>query len=258
MKIVFIGAGNLATNLCHALKFAGHDIIQVYSRTIESAQVLTNLCGGVPVNDIKLIANDADLYVVALKDSVLSELLPDICNGRSDKIFVHTAGSVTMDIFKGLTDNYGVVYPLQTFSKSRILAFDDIPCFIEANNPATEKTLQTLAESICKNVRIISSEQRKHIHLAAVFASNFSNHCYALAADILERNSLSFNCLLPLIKETANKVEYMHPAKAQTGPAVRFDENIISKQSALLDYNQDMRRVYDLMSLNIHKKSSSL
>ena len=86
MKIVFIGAGNLATNLCHALKVAGHEILQVYSRTIESAQVLTNLCGGVPLNDIKLIDNDADLYVVALKDSVLSELLPDICNGRRDKI----------------------------------------------------------------------------------------------------------------------------------------------------------------------------
>ena len=127
MKIAMIGAGNLATNLAKALYAKGHEIIEVYSRTMEAARELASCVEATPRNDINDVTCDADIYILALKDSVLGDIIPPLCEGRTDSVFVHTAGSVSIDVFKGHAIRYGVVYPMQTFSKSREVDFSVIP-----------------------------------------------------------------------------------------------------------------------------------
>lgn len=252
MKIVLVGAGNLATNLGKALFDAGNDILQVYSRTMESASVLATALGGAPVTAIDCITTDADVYIVSVKDSVIAEIVPFLCKERENKIFLHTSGSVSLDVFKGMALHYGVLYPMQTFSKTKLLSFKNIPCFIEGNDNYTLETSRILAESISENVRILSSEARKHLHLAAVFACNFVNHCYEISSEILAKHNIPFDVMLPLIDETANKVHNMEPCKAQTGPAVRYDQNVIRMQSELLRENPIFKQIYESMSLSIN------
>lgn len=255
MKLVFIGAGRLATNLGRALMEAGHDIVQVYSRTMTSAQAAATIMGAAPTDDIKSIRRDADVYLCAVKDSALIDLIPLLCKGREQKVFLHTAGSVDMTVFKGMALHYGVLYPMQTFSKERKVNFGEIPCFIEANDEFALKHIQQLAESVSQRVSYLSSADRKYLHLAAVFVSNFTNHCYTLAADILKSHGMDFDVMLPLVDETARKVHTMQPADAQTGPAVRYDENVIRAQSQLLSGNPLVKELYDRMSMSIHKKA---
>ena len=130
MKIVLIGAGNVATSLGKALLDAGNDILQVYSRTQESAARLAEMLGGSPVTDLDKVNPEADVYIVSVKDSVIAELVPRLCKGRAEKVFLHTAGSIPADVFEGMALHYGVLYPMQTFSKGKLLDFNDIPCFI--------------------------------------------------------------------------------------------------------------------------------
>lgn len=257
MKVVLIGAGRLAHHLGRALLAAGHDIMQVYSRTMESAGRLAAIAGGSPTTNVADITVDADVYIMAVKDSALPDLIPQVCKGREQKVFLHTAGSIPIDVFKGMALHYGVLYPLQTFSKERDLDFSVIPCFIEGNDDYAKNAVMRLAQSVSTNVRFMSSEDRRYVHLAAIFACNFVNHCYALSADILARHGIPFGIMLPLIDETASKVHTMTPAEAQTGPAMRYDENVIRSQSQSLAYNPFVKDIYDRMSISIHKKATS-
>lgn len=252
MNITLIGSGNVATHLGQALKVAGHRIIQVYSRTQAHAEILASQLQAQPISEWKAITNAANLYVFALKDSALCEAISMVCAGKMDKIFVHTAGSVAMDVFKGHVNHYGVIYPLQTFSKQRQVAFQHIPCFLEASDEATAATLQQLTQTLTSTIHWMSSSQRQAIHLAAVFACNFTNHCYELANEVLQTEQIPFSTLLPLINETATKVNTLTPQVAQTGPAVRFDENIINKQLELLRHHPRLQKIYELMSQSIH------
>ena len=180
MKIVFIGSGNLATRLSLEMKRKGMEIIQVYSHTESHAERLAKqlACDWTAMlNEIKA---DADLYVFSLKDTVLEEVISQI--KPNNGLWVHTAGSMPVDIFKGYAKHYGVMYPLQTFSRERSVDFQVIPFFIEANTSENELKLRQVAELLSQDVRILSSEKRKSLHLAAVFACNFTNHIYALAA----------------------------------------------------------------------------
>lgn len=252
MKIVLIGAGNLATSLGKALLDAGNDILQVYSRTMESAATLASTVGGSPVTKIDSVTKDADVYIVSIKDSAIAEIAPLLCKDRGEKIFLHTAGSVPADVFKGMALHYGVLYPMQTFSKTKPLKFNNIPCFIEGNDDYTFETVHQLADSISERVYVLSSEARKHLHLAAVFACNFVNHCYEISSEILAKHNIPFDVMLPLIDETATKVHQMNPKDAQTGPAVRYDQNVIRMQSEMLRENPIFKQIYECMSLSIH------
>ena len=252
IKIVLIGAGNLAINLGLALHEAGHEIVQVYSRTVRSAKEAAKLLRTVSTNKLKKLA-DADLYIVALKDSVLQDVIPALCEGRKDKLFVHTSGCLPMDIFKDYAYNYGVLYPLQTFSKEKRVDFSHIPCLVEGCNRWATNLLKALCRSISDDVRPITSEDRRYIHLAAVFCSNFSNLCYSMANEVLQQRHLRFNMLLPLIDETAAKVHVLPPRQAQTGPAVRFDENVMDMHLDLLDENTDFQEIYLKMSEQIQR-----
>lgn len=255
MKIIFIGAGNLATNLAKALLAAGHDTLQVYSRTMASAQALANIAGGAATDNIELLRKDADAYILAIKDSALAEVIPRVCKGREQRVFLHTAGSIPMNVFSGMAFHYGVLYPMQTFSKEREVDFTGIPCFVEANDEYARATIAALAHSISQRVYPLPSDRRRFLHLAAVFGCNFVNHCYDIAADILKGQGIPFDVMLPLIDETARKVHHLSPHEAQTGPAMRFDENVIRAQADLLRDNPLVKDIYERMSLDIHRKA---
>lgn len=252
MRVVFVGAGNLATRLSLEMRKSGMSIGQVYSHTSEHAKILADElgCGWTVIPEE--IVEDADLYVFSLKDAVLQDVIARV--KPNNGLWVHTAGSMPISVFEGLTARYGVVYPLQTFSKSREVDFKKIPFFLEANSSEDEKVLGEVARALSGDVRFLSSEKRKNLHLAAVFACNFTNHMYALAEKILEEQQIPGEVLLPLIDETAAKVHVMSPVRAQTGPAIRYDENVINKHMAMLK-DPDMRNLYELISRSIHKEA---
>ena len=157
-----------------------------------------------------------------------------------------------MDVLKGKAEHYGVLYPMQTFSKTRKVDFRPIPCFLEASDDETLSAIRSIAESISDNVVLADSAQRKKIHLAAVLACNFTNHCYRLAEKVLQEEQIDFNLFLPLINETAKKVNTVSPKLAQTGPAVRWDTNVMNKHLQLLAETPEWQKIYELLSKSIH------
>lgn len=251
MRISFIGSGNLATNLGKALKKAGYDIVQVYSPTLLHAKALASTLNAQPINDITTLT-DADVYIFSVKDKVLEELVRKAADVIHAGIVIHTAGSMPLDVFKGKFSQYGVFYPMQTFSKQKEVDFTTIPCFIEANCPDALKAVKTLAQSISQSVYELSTADRRYLHLAAVFACNFSNHCYTIASEILSKCDVPFTAMLPLIEETTRKLHVLSPNDAQTGPAVRYDKNVIDKQLALLSDMPMAKDIYELMTNSIH------
>lgn len=255
LNFCFIGAGNLATQLAKALQIEGNFISQVYSRTEKSARELGEILSAKYVTEIADIDRLADVYVITLTDSALEEVLSQIDFG--DKLVVHCSGSLPLTILDNYSKNTGVFYPLQTFSKTRNVDFRTIPVFVEANTPENEQILTTLADQISDSVQLLSSEKRKALHLSAVFACNFVNHLYTISSEILKMKNIPFEVLKPLILETAQKVQDMTPENAQTGPAVRFDENIISAHLKELEVATGYQQLYSSLSKSIfeyHKK----
>lgn len=246
--IVLIGAGNLATNIGLAMQKNGLSIGQVYSRTEQSASVLAQKLNTTYTTDLAQVRTDADFYLYALKDDVLTNVAEQI--NVPNAMHIHTAGSVPVSVFSVNKKNYGVLYPLQTFSKNRKVNFNNIPLFIEANTPQNLQKLRALAEEISTEVYELDSQNREKLHLAAVFACNFTNRMYAIANDLVADAQLPFKILLPLIDETAKKVHSMEPRQAQTGPAVRYDKKIIDKHIAMLEDGY-LKMMYELISENI-------
>lgn len=254
--IVFIGAGNLATNLAKALYCKGFRILQVYSRTEKSARALAQAVEADYTTRLEEVNGAARLYIVSLKDAAFEELLPSIVAAKpKDALIVHTAGSLPMSIWNGHSERYGVFYPMQTFSKQREVDFTKIPFFVEASSVADVELLKQVAGALSERVYEANSEQRKSLHLAAVFCCNFTNHMYALSAKLLKKSDLPFDVMLPLIDETARKVHELDPIDAQTGPAVRYDENVIGNHIRMLADEPEMQRLYELISQSIHENN---
>lgn len=250
-SLCILGCGNLGTHLVQALYHAGYPIRQLYSRTVESATALSRLVGDAPfTTDLSQLTLSADLYVCALKDSVLQEVLSK--TPLKGKRIVHTAGSMPMSLLEEFTTEGGVFYPMQSFSKAKPVDFSVIPIFVEATNEEMKRLLTEMASHISKSVNSLDTEGRKQLHLAAVFASNFSNHMYAIASEQLAKLGLPFEVLLPLIDETCSKIHTLPPVEAQTGPAVRYDLNVISAQMERIDHPLQ-RKIYELVSQSIHE-----
>lgn len=255
-NIVMIGSGNLATQLALALIEKGIHVKQVYSRSLESARILAEKVNAGFTNDLLQLDTEADLYVIAVKDPAIQEVLENI-RLRENQMIVHTAGSVPMNILEGFTSNYGVFYPLQTFSKSRKVDFSDIPICIEANHPSNLMKLEELGKRLSETVSQINSDERKTLHLAAVFTNNFVNHFYSIGADILHDKKLDFELLKPLIRETAAKIETLHPVEAQTGPAKRNDQTIIGQHLKMLQDKPEYQKIYSFVTesiFQVHQK----
>lgn len=253
MDIVFVGAGRLATNFARALHEKGHRITAVYSRTQASAQALATVVGGLATDSLSSLPKTADAFIISIKDSALTTVIPALAKGREEQYFYHTAGSMPLSVFDEKLPNVGVVYPMQTFSKERQVDFSHIPFFVEGRSESALQKGCEIALAVSDNVRELSSEGRRHLHLAAVFACNFANHCYALSEEVLREYDIPFSVMLPLVGETAEKVKTMSPREAQTGPAVRYDRNVIDAQSRLLSDKPELQAIYDMMSKSINR-----
>jgi len=252
-KVILIGAGNLATHLGKAIQKAGHTILQVYSRTNESAKKLAIDFDAEPITDIRLLKPEASMLVFAVNESGLPDLLQNITVLDSQMI-IHTSGSVNMDIFKEKANNYGVLYPLQTFSKFRPVNFLEIPVFIEANTKENLARLMNFSQDISTKINIADSKQRQFLHLSAVFFNNFVNHFYTLGYQVSVDHGcrFGFDVFKPLIIETAMKaVESGNPSQCQTGPAIRGNEAIIQRHTELLEKNPDYQKLYTFVSESI-------
>jgi predicted short-subunit dehydrogenase-like oxidoreductase (DUF2520 family) len=251
-NVVIIGAGNLATQLALALLEKKIQVKQVYSWRIDSARELAGKVNASFTNDLSQLLPEADLYVIAVKDSAIQEVLENL-RLQEGQLVVHTAGCVPMGILEGFTSNYGVFYPLQTFSKSRKVDFSDIPICVEANHPSNFMKLEALGEKLSNSVHQINSDERKTLHLAAVFTNNFVNHFYAIGADILQDKKLNFDLLKPLIGETAAKIQELSPAETQTGPAKRNDQAVIDAQLKMLRDKPEYRKIYSFVTESIFR-----
>ena len=230
MVVTLIGTGNVGTHLATALREVGHEVVWLRGR-------------GFAVEEIK-----GEVVIISVKDDALAmvaERLKDV-----DSLVVHTAGSIPMGVLP--CPRRGVMYPMQTFSKNRLVDFANIPLFLETEKEEDMNVLESLSQSISKHIYHTDSEGRRTLHLAAVFASNFANHCYALSAEILKAKGIDFEVMLPLIDETARKVHQLPPREAQTGPAVRGDMGVVTKQSNMLSGTN--KEIYDLMSRSIQER----
>jgi len=249
MRICLIGAGNLATQLGIALSENGHEIVQVWSRTSERARQLASKLNCEYTTELFSISYNADIYILAISDTALENVLSQ--RDWSDTIVVHTAGSTPMNILTPYCKNFGVFYPFQTFTVDKKVDFGQIPICIEANTSQNLEVLIKLAQSITQNIRFLDSEQRRQIHLAAVFACNFVNHFYAIGEELLKEKGIDFEILKPLILETAAKMTYQTPESSQTGPANRNDIITMNKHLAMLGEHPDLKNLYSIISERI-------
>lgn len=249
MDIVLLGSGNVATHLGRALVGAGHRIRQVYSRTEPHARALAEVLGAEAATDLARIDKRADAYIIAVKDDAIDAVAAQLEGVQG--MVVHTAGSVDMTVLASHATVYGVLYPLQTFSKAKAVDFSNVPLAVEASQQAVLKRLEALAGSLSDRVFRCDSKQRLSLHVAAVFACNFTNHFYAIAADVLNKHGLDFDLIRPLILETAQKVMAHLPKDVQTGPAVRNDVRTMGKHVELLVSDPELERFYRLFSKRI-------
>ena len=251
-RIVVVGAGNLATCLCEALCRVGVVPQSVWSRSDASASLLASKLDCPYTTNISSLP-DADIVITAVSDDALPAVARELVKRYGDTLLVHTAGSVPMNVWADAgACKYGVFYPMQTFSKEKSVDFTRLGIFLEACDEKSLLRLESLARCLTPMVCRATSEQRAFLHVAAVFACNFTNAMYRMAADLLEKQGLPFEAMLPLIDETAAKVHCLTPDDAQTGPAVRGDKDVLMRHSAML--NGVYRDVYDLVSEYISKK----
>ncbi len=248
-SIVFIGAGNLTTNLSAALFNADCRILQVFSRSIDSAQLLANKFGSACTNTLANIYDNADLYFICIPDKVILGVVEELKKPKG--IVVHTSGSTDISALSRF-ENHGVFYPFQTFSKSRIIPFDDIPICLSANNDDTFNRLNNLASLISQRVLPMNSETRSWLHLSGVIANNFTNHLLALSYQLSVEKGFSFELLKPLVLETVQKAFNGNPSDSQTGPAIRFDESTINLHIDKLEkYSPELADIYKALTLSI-------
>jgi predicted short-subunit dehydrogenase-like oxidoreductase (DUF2520 family) len=254
-KLVFIGAGNVATWLATTLFKEGWNIDVIYNRTPPAAKILAEKVNARWTSNFNEIDPDPDIIIFALTDQAVVDIVDTI--GFRNSLLIHTAGSLPLDTFAGRAENYGVLYPLQTISGRKMPENTDIPVCIESNTGAGMLLLRSLAGSISKSVYEISSEKRMILHLAAVFACNFTNHMYCLAEEIARTAGLSFNMYHALIRETAEKAIGSGPLYSQTGPAVRNDMIIIKKHLDLLSFSPEIQDIYGRLTESIINKRLS-
>lgn len=249
MKIVILGSGNVATILGKALVDAGYDIVQVWSRKFENAKILAGYLDSDATDDLTQIRPDADLYLISVTDDAISSISNHL--GSVKGVIAHTSGSTSIDVFSGKCNHYGVFYPFQTFSKDKPVSFKEIPVLIEAIDQTALSTLKEVAHSVSDTVKEYNSAQRTQLHIAGVFASNFTNHLYSIAERLLTESQMDFDLLRPLILETATKVQRLLPEAAQTGPAIRNDRNTMAVHQKQLANQPDLLAIYKLLSDHI-------
>lgn len=250
MRIVIIGSGNVASVLGRLFIKNNHEVVQVVSRNKVHAKILADELKCPFTDNTGIIDTSAALYLVAVSDGALFDLNNNIHLGKS--LILHTAGSVTKDVLKNISVNYGVLYPLQSLRKEK--EYDgEIPFLVDGNTEETKTLIEDFAKTLSANVTKATDDERLKLHVAAVIVSNFTNHLYALAEDFCNKENIDFKLLAPLIKETAERVQTISPATAQTGPAARNDIFTLDKHLQLLSKHPRLKYIYLKLTDSIMK-----
>lgn len=253
ISAVLLGTGNVATFLVHNLHKNGIRIERIIARNAEKACELASFCGAEWSCDFSNTGSTETIIVSAIKDSAAQEVWEQCSFGN--RLVLHTAGALPLDALAPFANSYGVLYPLQSISAGRIIDSRNVPFFIEANNGKNLLMVKKFAEAISDNVTILDSEKRKKLHLAAVFANNFSNLMFHAAWKLLEQDSIDPELLLPIIDETCAKLHSIPPSQAQTGPAIRWDENVMDTHLDMLAGDKELAELYRIASTAIHNAS---
>ena len=255
MNCVLIGSGNVATHLGKALTVLGINITQVYSKTLANAKLLAEVLSARAINDLDQLDKTADIYLLALSDQAIPQLIPQIPKNLPG-IVLHCSGATDMDILSGF-DRYGVIYPVQSFSKELAVDLSRTPFGVEANNSQVYTLLTAIISKISTKVFPCSSSQRLAIHTAAVFANNFSNAMFQIAEELLNQHQLPFDLIRPIIKETADKVQLHSPKQVQTGPAIRNDKITMDSHLEFISSHPDWQSIYQKISDLIAKTNGN-
>ncbi len=245
LAVTIIGSGNVATHLYKALASDKKPILKIEEVSTEKRVEVTL----VNSRTLENLPDHSDIILISVKDDAIAEVAEKV-KGKAS-IIAHTSGSVRMEVLGNYAEHFGVFYPLQTFSKDKQLEYHNIPFFIEGDSQATVKALRDLANEISTEVFEADSNKRKKLHIAAVFACNFSNHLVAIADELLKEEDMDYRVLMPLLKETVKKLESLRPIDAQTGPAVRKDKTVMAAHEEMLNSEPHWKAIYTLLSSSI-------
>lgn len=250
MDIVIIGSGNVAAVLGRKFKAAGHTIMQIVSRNASAASKLAYEWDTESTNYITLINKQADIYIIAVSDDAIDEIVSEL--KLPPKVIVaHTAASVPKEVLQHVSKHYGIFYPLQSLRKE-MTDLPDIPIFFDGNDEVAKEKLKSLAHSISnENVALAGDDARMKLHVAAVIVNNFTNHLYVLAEEYCRKEGLDFKQLLPLIEETSSRIKQVSPGDVQTGPAIRHDKETLQKHIELLKNHPRLKNIYLLLTESI-------
>lgn len=258
MKFGIAGSGNVATHLSKALVDGGAECLVVYSRTADHARSLADQIGADYTSDLWGFfsrSQVADVVLLSVSDNAIPGVA-SACPEGYGPVVLHTSGSTPIEVLAGVPD-YGVLYPMQTFSKERAVSLSEVPFFVEYSSHRAEEVIHSLVRSLgSSQVQQLSSEDRMRVHMAAVFGCNFVNHLYAMAAECLEGTGVPFHALEPLLRETLRKALSNSPFEVQTGPAVRNDTLTMDKHLRLLESHPHLSEVYRTLSASIHECNS--
>lgn len=247
-KVAIVGTGNIAWHLSEILLKIGMKISCISSRNLKHAEKLAAL-RNCKATDLKSLDRNVDLIIIAVSDDAIIGVSQQVPEGNY--IVVHTSGSVSIDVFKDRFKHFGVLYPLQSFSKSKKIDYKTVPILVEGNSKQTSMLLESFANKISERVELMDSERRGNLHLSAVIVNNFVNFLATKSYDFLENNNIDGSLLQPLMQETIERLKVNHPREMQTGPAKRNDKNIIEKHLKQLDSNPKLQSLYRQISQQI-------
>ena len=247
LKVVIVGAGNVARHYARHMVVVGHEPIMVYNHQMGKALELANELN-VPATDKIEELPEADLYFMAVKDDVIKELADRM---SVDGMVVHCSGTQPLSALEQASPNIGILYPLQTFTHGRKVDMDNVPIFYNANNDNGRNLLRSFAVSLSNTVFPLTDQRRAYLHLAAVLVNNFGNHLYSLAEKITDKHELRFEWLMPLLLESVNKLKEHSPSAIQTGPAKRRDGEVIERHLTMLEDDPDVKELYELFTKQI-------
>ena len=251
-RIAILGTGNVAWHLVPALEDAGHTVTEIYGRDIEKAEQLTGRVYEAEATDeLDFSESKAEIFILAVSDTAIVELADELILPE-ESILIHTSGTVSLEMLGYSSATYtGIFYPLQTFSKGREIDFSEVPFLLESDDETTLQKLKKLAKSLSPIQYVVKSKDRKALHVAAVFAGNFTNHMIRIAEEIMNRQGLDFEMLKPLVIEAISKSLQLGARKAQTGPAIREDFPTLENHHQFLNYNESIAEIYRLISQDI-------
>ncbi len=252
MNVALIGSGNVAAVIGRLALNSEHIVVHVASRDVAHASLLAKELGCTHSDYEGVAEVQADIYIVAVADAAIESSVQAMPS--SNKLIVHTAGAVSMDVLKNITNRFGVLYPLQSLRKE-MLPVDDVPFLTDGNTAEIKEFIYQFALTLSNNVTTATDDERLKLHAAAVIVNNFTNHLYMLTEDFCKSENISFQTLLPLIKETTSRLAAFSPAMLQTGPAFRKDKQTMDRHLDIFQRYPELRKIYETFSESITSQS---